>query len=193
MFTNILASHNATEAYTDATGKQVPMIAGISLTALNFIDSLPSLMLREFDVYKIIPRMINALNADPELFVTLRKEALDQMFNGNSRFNMPEGVNTLGQVAIAESDDIIGSLLLGMRKTNESIEMSDKLYNAGKVDAFINGKDKDDEEDGWLYRTIKALPILDVLFPQDISTSAQWRGIQALKTQDPIFKEFYDG
>lgn len=112
MFTNVLASNNATEAYEDATGKQVPMINGISLAALNFIDSLPSLMLREFDVYKIVPRMINALNADPKLFVTLRKEALDQMFNGNSRFNMPEGVNTLGQVSIAETDDIIGSLLL---------------------------------------------------------------------------------
>lgn len=193
MFTNVLASNNATEAYEDATGKQVPMINGISLAALNFIDSLPSLMLREFDVYKIVPRMINALNADPKLFVTLRKEALDQMFNGNSRFNMPEGVNTLGQVSIAETDDIIGSLLLWMRRTNESIKMSDRLYNAGKVDAFINGKDEDDQEDGWLMRTMKALPILDVLFPADISTSAKWRGIQALKTTDPIFKEFYDG
>lgn len=80
-----------------------------------------------------------------------------------------------------------------MRRTNESIKMSDRLYNAGKVDAFINGKDEDDQEDGWLMRTMKALPILDVLFPADISTSAKWRGIQALKTTDPIFKEFYDG
>lgn len=89
------------------------MVNGISVQALNFVDSLPAMLFREFDVYKIVPRMQKAWqDGDVALTIALRKEALDQMFNGNSRFNMPEGVNPMGLTAIAENDDIIGSLLL---------------------------------------------------------------------------------
>lgn len=80
-----------------------------------------------------------------------------------------------------------------MRKTNQSVYMADKLYSAGKIDAFINGKDEDDHEDGWLTRTIKVLPFIDILAPKEFSTTAQWKGLQALKTTDPLFVEFYSG
>lgn len=194
MFTNILTWHNDVQAYQDITGKPVGMVNGISVQALNFVDSLPAMLFREFDVYKIVPRMQKAWqDGDVALTIALRKEALDQMFNGNSRFNMPEGVNPMGLTAIAENDDIIGSLLLWMRKTNQSIYMADKLYSAGKIDAFINGKDPDDHEDGWLMRTIKVLPFIDILAPKAFSTTAQWKGLQSLKTTDPVFVEFYNG
>lgn len=194
MFTNLLAGHNDVQAYEDITGNPVGMINGISIQALNFIDSIPSMLFREFDVYKIVPRLQKAWqDGDVALTIALRKEALDQMFNGNSRFNIPDGTTTTGLIAIAENDDIIGSLLLWMRKTNDSIAMSDKLYQAGKVDAFINGQDEDDDKDGWLMRTIKALPFIDLVAPQEFSTTAQWKGLQALKTTDPIFIEFYKG
>lgn len=194
MFTNLLAGNNDVQAYEDVTGNPIGMVNGISVQALNFIDSIPAMLFREFDVYKIVPRMQKAWqDGDVALTVALRKEALDQMFNGNSRFNMPEGANPMGLIAIAENDDIIGSLLLWMRKTNQSIYMADKLYSAGKVDEFINGKDEDDDEDGWLMRTIKMLPFIDIVAPKAFSTTAQWKWLQALKTTDPVFIEFYNG
>lgn len=91
MATNFLGAFQAVEVYEDATGKQVPMIQGIPVAALDFINSLFPMMYREFDVYKIVPRMMDAFKVnDPQLFATLRKEALDTALNGNYRFNMPE-------------------------------------------------------------------------------------------------------
>ena len=50
--------------------------------------------------------------SNPTLAVALRREALEQGFNGNYRFHMPANENAAGFVALPEKDDIIGSLML---------------------------------------------------------------------------------
>lgn len=86
-------------------------------------------MFREADVAKLIPRMMEAWKtSDPTLSVALRREALEQAFNGNFRYNMPTQENASGFIAVPEQDDIIGSLMLGTHTTNKSIMLADKMY-----------------------------------------------------------------
>lgn len=192
MASNLMWGFQAVEVYEDATGKKIPMIQWVPVAILDFVNSLFPMMYREFDVYKLIPRMMDAIKvSDPAMFVALRKEALDAAFNGNYRFNMPEWENTFWQISLPEKDDIIGSLLLWMHTTNKSIALSDKLYEVGKIDKIIQGKDENEVEDSWLYKTWKALPFIDTYYAWDISKTAEWKALKAVKENDPVLKALY--
>lgn len=92
-----------------------------------------------------------------------------------------------------ERDDIIGSLLLGMHTTNRSIALADNLYEVGRVDRIIQGKDENEEEDSWLYKTWKALPFIDTYYAGNVSKTAEWKALSSLRETDPVLKALYAG
>ena len=192
MFTNLIGAYNEVEVYKDATGRDVPMLQWISLAALAFLDTIPSQMFREADVAKLIPRMMEAWKtSDPTLSVALRREALEQAFNGNFRYNMPTQENASGFIAVPEQDDIIGSLMLGTHTTNKSIMLADKMYEVWNIDKIIQGTNWDETKDSYVERWLKALPGIDVYLAGSKTANMEWRWYQALQVSDPVIKALY--
>lgn len=192
MFSNILQANSSIEVYKDATGKDIPLAQWIPLMVYSFLDTIPAQMFREMDVAKIVPRLMESWKTnDPALATALRREALEQAFNGNFRYNMPTQENASGFIAIPEQDDIIGSLLLGTHVTNKSMLLSDKLYEVGNIDRIIQWTNWDETDGGFWDKFFKAMPLLDVYFAGDKTANMQWRGLQALQNTDPVLKAMY--
>jgi hypothetical protein len=101
---------------------------------------------------------------------------------------MPTGENTFDATTIPETDDIIGSLLLGMRDTNATAMLNDKLYAVTNADRIINGADPGDNEDSWFERTIKALPFIEFFTQNTRSKSVEWAVLKSIMSTDPIMK-----
>lgn len=192
MFSNMIKAHSNIEVYQDATGKDIPLAQWIPLMIYDFLDTIPSQMFREMDVAKIVPRLMESWKTnDPALATALRREALEQAFNGNFRYNMPTQENASGFIAVPEQDDIIGSLLLGTHITNKSMLLSDKLYEVGNIDKIIQWTNWDETDGSFWDKFFKAAPLLDVYFAGDNTANMQWRGLQALQNTDPVLKAMY--
>ena len=187
-----LWAHRGKDLYEDATGKELTLYQGVSLEVMDFIDAIPGMMYREFDVYKFIPKLMNSyFTGDAVMNAALRKEMLEVAFSGNYRYSMPTGENTFGAVALPEQDDVIGSLLLGMHTTNATVALADKMYAVTNADKIIRGADWNEQEDSWFEKTIKTLPFIEYFTQNSRSKSAEWAVLKSLMTTDPIMKSLY--
>ena len=129
--------------YSDETGQEMTFVNGLEFGAFKMMSEAFRQTFREMNVFAPFIQYGEAIRQGrgSDFALSAMGDEFAKLTEGMGRFGLLPGFEAYGLKKLEQNDDIVGTALMALNKTNESMDAAGVLRDADAMEAVLSGKD----------------------------------------------------